>query len=36
MTHRVAEAARTLEIVLHDHIIIGRSREVSLRSAGYL
>ncbi len=36
MTRKVADAAAALDIRLHDHIIIGRSREVSFRSDGYL
>ncbi len=36
MTHRIQAAAETLGLVLHDHLIVGRSREVSFRSAGYL
>ncbi|MBL6427922.1 MAG: DNA repair protein RadC [Maritimibacter sp.] len=36
MTERVRSAAAALEITLHDHIIIGKSREVSFRSDGYL
>jgi DNA repair protein RadC len=36
MTRQVQEAAGVLGIVLHDHIVIGRSREVSFRSAGLL
>ena len=36
MTGQVADAARALGIALHDHLIIGKSREQSLRAAGYL
>ncbi|MBT8476864.1 MAG: DNA repair protein RadC [Rhodobacteraceae bacterium] len=36
MTGRIAEAARALSITLHDHIIIGKSAEISFRAAGYL
>lgn len=36
MTRRILEAAEALDLSLHDHVIIGRSREVSFRSAGYL
>lgn len=36
MTHQVQEAAQVLGLVLHDHLIIGKSREISFRSAGYL
>ena len=36
MTLQVQDAARVLGIVLHDHLIIGKSRELSFRSEGYL
>lgn len=36
MTGQVQDAAQVLGIVLHDHLIIGKSREVSFRAAGYL
>lgn len=36
MTARIQEAAEALGLVLHDHIIVGRSRESSFRSLGYL
>ncbi len=36
MTYRIRDAADALGIVLHDHLIVGRSRETSFRSAGYL
>ena len=36
MTEQIAAAAQVLGINLHDHLIIGRSREVSFRSMGYL
>lgn len=36
MTHHVQDAAQVLGITLHDHLIIGKSREVSFRAAGYL
>jgi DNA repair protein RadC len=36
MTARVRDAADVLGLVLHDHIIIGRSRELSFRGAGLL
>jgi DNA repair protein RadC len=36
MTHQVQDAAQVLGITLHDHLIIGKSRELSFRSAGYL
>ncbi|QYZ69644.1 RadC family protein [Neotabrizicola shimadae] len=35
MTLQVQEAAQVLGITLHDHLIIGKSREVSFRSQGY-
>ncbi len=36
MTRQIADAAQALGIALHDHLIIGKSREISLRSAGYI
>lgn len=36
MTHQISEAAQVLGLTLHDHLIIGKSSETSLRSAGYL
>ena len=36
MTEKVREAAEVLGIVLHDHIVIGRSGEVSFRAEGWL
>ncbi len=36
MTSRVAEAAEALGIVLHDHVIVGRSRDLSFRAEGLL
>jgi DNA repair protein RadC len=36
MTMQVQDAARVLGIVLHDHLVIGKSREVSFRAQGYL
>ncbi len=36
MTLQVQEAAQVLGITLHDHLIIGKSRELSFRSDGYL
>jgi DNA repair protein RadC len=36
MTAQVQDACKTLGIVLHDHLIIGKSRELSFRSTGYL
>jgi DNA repair protein RadC len=36
MTFRVRDAAEALGLVLHDHLIVGKSRELSFRSEGYL
>ena len=36
MTHQVQEACQALGLVLHDHLIIGKSRELSFRGSGYL
>lgn len=36
MTHAVDAAARALNVTIHDHIIVGRSREFSFRSEGLL
>ena len=36
MTMKIQDAAAALNITLHDHIIIGRERELSFRAAGYL
>jgi DNA repair protein RadC len=36
LTNQIADALTVMGIVLHDHLIIGKSREVSLRAAGYL
>jgi DNA repair protein RadC len=36
MTERVQHAAEALGLTLHDHLIIGRERELSFRSEGYL
>lgn len=36
MTSQVQDAAQVLGITLHDHLIIGKSRELSFRSEGYL
>lgn len=36
MTRRVAAALATLQMTLHDHLIIGRGPPVSLRSLGHL
>ncbi len=36
MTQRIVEACGTLDIVVHDHMIIGRAGETSFRTEGYL
>ena len=36
MTLQIETAAQALGLTLHDHIVIGKSREISLRGAGYL
>ena len=36
MTREVRDAARTLSIVLHDHLIIGNGRQLSFRREGLL
>jgi DNA repair protein RadC len=36
MTDQVNAACGTLGITLHDHLIIGKSREISFRGEGYL
>ena len=36
MTRQVVEATKVLGIVLHDHVIVGKSREISFRADGYL
>lgn len=36
MTHQVKDACEALDLTLHDHLIIGKSRELSFRSQGYL
>ncbi|WP_211295031.1 JAB domain-containing protein [Novosphingobium guangzhouense] len=35
-TVRIAQAARSLDIIIHDHFIVARSGVVSFRRAGYL
>lgn len=35
MTNQIMDACKTLGLVLHDHLIIGKSRELSFRSQGY-
>ncbi len=36
MTNQIRDAAEALDIQLHDHLIVGKSRELSFRGAGYL
>ncbi len=36
MTIQIQEAARVLGLTLHDHLIVGKSRELSFRAQGYL
>ncbi|QUS36051.1 RadC family protein [Falsirhodobacter algicola] len=36
MTVQVQDAGQVLGVTLHDHLIIGKERELSFRSAGYL
>ncbi len=36
MTAQIQDAASVLGLTLHDHLIVGRSREVSFRALGYL
>jgi DNA repair protein RadC len=36
VTGQIKDAAEVLGLTLHDHLIIGKSREVSFRSLGYL
>lgn len=36
MTQQVEDAAQALGLVLHDHLIVGKSSELSFRAAGYL
>jgi len=36
MTNQIQAACGALGLTLHDHLIIGKSRELSFRSAGYL
>ncbi|MEM8631866.1 MAG: DNA repair protein RadC [Pseudomonadota bacterium] len=36
MTTRIRDAAKALSITLHDHIVIGKERELSFRTLGYL
>jgi DNA repair protein RadC len=36
MTRQVQDACAALGLVLHDHLIIGKERELSFRARGYL
>ena len=36
VTHQIKEAAGILGVIVHDHLIIGRDRELSFRAQGYL
>jgi DNA repair protein RadC len=36
MTAQIQDAALVLGITLHDHLIIGKERELSFRASGYL
>jgi DNA repair protein RadC len=36
MTAQVEKAAQALGITLHDHLVIGKSRELSFRASGLL
>ena len=36
MTRRIGSAAEVLGLVLHDHVVVGDGREVSMRAEGYL
>lgn len=36
MTQRIVQAAQIMEMTVHDHLIIGKSREISFRSEGLL
>lgn len=36
MTQQIEDAARALQITLHDHLIIGKETELSFRGSGYL
>lgn len=36
MTIQVQEACQVLNLTLHDHLIVGKSREISFRAQGYL
>ena len=36
MTRQIVAAAETMGITVHDHIIVGKSRELSFRGTGLL
>jgi len=36
MTARIKEAANALDVVLHDHLIIGKARDFSFKTNGLL
>ena len=36
MTRQIIAAAETMGITVHDHLIVGKSRELSFRSSGLL
>jgi DNA repair protein RadC len=36
MTHQILDAAQVLGLTLHDHLIIGKSKELSFRAEGLL
>ncbi|VAV84890.1 hypothetical protein MNBD_DELTA01-583, partial [hydrothermal vent metagenome] len=36
LTDELVEAARTVDIKVHDHIIIGKNKHTSLRDLGWL
>lgn len=36
MTYAIRDAAQVLGLVIHDHLIIGKAREISFRAEGYL
>ncbi|SIS87356.1 RadC family protein [Phaeovulum vinaykumarii] len=36
LTNQIMDAVQVLGIVLHDHLIVGKSRELSFRGAGYI
>ncbi len=36
MTNQVVEAAKAMDIVVHDHVIVGHGRHASLKSLGLI